>query len=65
MINPPLIYEQEYHCWREGTYLGIATYTEDPNVGDAFIKLVVSSDGELVKAVWIPDKWELVVNSDS
>lgn len=57
----PLIYGKEYNLWREGQYLGIATYQDDPNVGDAFIRVVLSEDGELVNEVHIPDEWELVV----
>lgn len=56
--NHPLIYDKQYKVWREGKCLGIATYIEDENIGDAFIIKSVSENG-LVNLVCIPDKWIL------
>lgn len=49
-----LIYGKEYHCWRDGEYIGIATHTDDPNIGDCFLKEI----GEDRAEVFIPDEWQ-------
>lgn len=54
-----LIFEKDYHCWLDHEYIGIATYTDDPNIGPAFITMSVSSDGELIHEVLIPDIYKL------
>lgn len=56
----PLLYGKEYHLWRDGIYLGTATYTEDENVGDAFLKPVISQSGEYINEVYIADEWQLI-----
>lgn len=56
----PLIYGKEYHLWRDGIYLGTATYTEDENVGDAFLKSVLNQQGEVISEVYIADEWKLI-----
>lgn len=53
-----LIYGKEYRLWRDGKYLGIATYTDDENVGEAFLKSIINDTGELCNAVYIADEWE-------
>ena len=52
-----LIYGKKYHLWREGKYLGIATYVDDVNIGHAFVKEIVE-DGREMKEVYIADEWE-------
>lgn len=59
MIRDLLIYEKEYHCYLNGEYLGVATYTNDKNIGDAFISMSISDNGELIHEVYLPDEWEL------
>ncbi len=53
-----LIYGKEYHLWRDGKYLGTATYTDDENVGEAFLKSMINDTGELCHGVYIADEWE-------
>ena len=54
------IFEREYHCWKKGEYIGIATLTDDENVGPSFLSMSVSSNGELIHEVYMPDKFILV-----
>ena len=55
-----LIYGSIYKLWREGKYLGEATWKQDNNVGDSFQTQKINDTGELVNAVYVADKWELV-----
>jgi len=56
-----LIYGSKYKCWRNGNYIGIATWTKDENVGDSFqVKSII--EGQEVIQVYVADKWELVIN---
>jgi len=55
-----LIYGVEYHCWLDGDYLGISRYTDDPNVGDSFLKTIINDTGEEEFEVYIPDEWQFV-----
>lgn len=54
--NDHLIYGKKYHCWLEGKYLGVATYTDDENIGDAFL---VEKEPKRYD-VYQPDEWEMV-----
>lgn len=58
--DEPAIFEKDYHCWRKGKYIGKATFTDDENIGCAFISMSISSDGELIHEVYMPDKFVLV-----
>ncbi|MBS0647371.1 MAG: hypothetical protein JSR97_12400 [Verrucomicrobia bacterium] len=61
-----LIYGKKYKLWREGEYLGIATWTKDENVGDSFQTHEEKNDeGFYAVKVFIADKWELVVKDVS
>ena len=53
------IYNQVYHIWREEQYLGTATWTQDKNVDDSFIKLVHDEKLGIIKEVYEADRWEL------
>lgn len=55
-----LIFDKEYHCWRDGDYIGVATYVDDVNVGPSLISMSISPDGELIHEVYIPTKYKLV-----
>lgn len=60
-----LIFGKEYHLWRDGKYLGVATYTDDPNIGESFLKEIktTKADGtgeEIGYAVHIADEWQFV-----
>ena len=57
-INPKseiLIYDSQYHCWRDDEYIGIFTWTKDEFIGDSFQKII----GDKVE-VAIPTKIELI-----
>jgi len=51
------IYGKDYHTWRDGKYTGVATYTDDPNVGDSFLRTSINDTNEEVFEVHIPQKW--------
>jgi len=55
-----LIYGKEYDIWRDGKYIGKATWTDDENIGDAFIQKVISDrhPGEIVNLVYMGDEWD-------
>ena len=53
-----LIYGSKYRLWRDGKYIGIATWTKDDNVGDSF--QVVDPLGRKPNQVYIADKWDLI-----
>jgi len=53
-----LIYGKEYHIWRDKKYLGVATWTDDNNIGEAFIKTVINDTNETVHQVFNADEWE-------
>lgn len=57
-----LKYDTEYLLYREGVYIGIATWVKDINVGDSFQKDFISKEGQLISGVYVADEWkELVV----
>lgn len=67
-INPQkdeqaiLVYGSKYHLWREGEYLGVATWTKDENVGDSFQESVLDEEtGLSIQNVFTADKWELII----
>lgn len=51
--NDLLIYGKEYRLYRNGEFIGVATYTDDQNIGDAFIN--ERSDGTF--EVFMADEW--------
>ena len=56
------IYGSEYHLWRDGEYIGKATWTKDENIGDGFQKTVIDKEtGEGLQQVLIADKWQLII----
>lgn len=50
-----LVYGKTYKLWRDGVFLGTATYTDDKHNGDVFLRM----DGEKA-IVFAADEWELV-----
>ena len=57
--NPePLIFEVEYHLWRDGGYIGSAVWTNDENIGPSFISKYDDDEGNSVNEVYLADKWE-------
>lgn len=57
-----LIYGSQYRLWLMGTYLGVATWVQDDNIGDSF-QTHVSVNGKLLQFVYVADTWELVIRS--
>lgn len=55
-----LIYNEEYHLWRDGEYIGTAFWKQDDNIGDGFQKEVINSRGQLVSEVYLADSWNLI-----
>ena len=51
------VYNKEYHIFREGKYLGIATWKQDSNVGDHFNKQYVDEREGVINLVHIADRW--------
>ena len=61
-----LIYGSRYKLWRDGKYLGIATWTKDGNVGDGFQTHEPSDKPGFTKVnVFVADRWELVINNET
>lgn len=56
-----LFHGKQYLLYRDGKYIGIATWTQDENVGDSFQTQKVDKNGRLINNVWIADKWELLI----
>lgn len=56
-----LIYGKQYKLWRNGKYLGIATWTKDGNVGDSFQNSAFDKEsGHIIQKVYVADSWEIV-----
>lgn len=58
--NDFLIYGKSYHLWREGVYLGIATWTDDENIGDSFLSEFEYAPGMIGLEVYKADQWMFV-----
>jgi hypothetical protein len=59
-INDLLIYGKDYHLWRNGEYLGTATYTDDEKLGNSFLRAVITKSGKFCHEVYVADRWERV-----
>lgn len=59
-----LIFNREYDLWRDGKYLGKATWVEDSNVGNSFQKQVVDDKGRIITQVFVVDTWVLSVQNE-
>jgi hypothetical protein len=53
--NDLLIYGAEYYLYRDGEYIGYAVWTDDENIGEAFIENL--PNGSLL--VYNADEWEI------
>jgi hypothetical protein len=51
--NDLLIYGVEYKLYRDGQFIGLATFTDDENIGDVFINVL--EDG--TNQVFMADEW--------
>ena len=56
-----LKYGDEYHLWKDGKYLGVATWTKDEKLGDCFQTSFIDETGRLLCEVYIADKWLLCI----
>ncbi len=52
-----LIYGEEYFCFHKDEYIGTATFTDDPYIGDSFVKLEVHEKRGLEEIIIMPDYW--------
>jgi hypothetical protein len=52
-----LIYDEEYLCYSNNEYIGTATFTNDPYIGDSFIMLEVNKIGRIREIALVPDTW--------
>ncbi len=51
--NDLLIYGKEYKLYRDGEFIGVATFTDDENIGESFIKVLENGTNH----VFIADEW--------
>jgi hypothetical protein len=58
------IYGAEYLCYYNNEYIGSATYTEDPFIGDSFILWEVHKTQGLRQVAIMPDTWVLKSEQD-
>lgn len=52
------VYNQDYFCFAKDQYIGIATFTADPYIGDSFMLLEVNRAGSISEVALMPDRWE-------
>ena len=52
-----LKYGSEYHLWKDGKYLGVATWTKDEIFGDCFQTSFIDETGRFMREVFEADKW--------
>ena len=57
-MNKP-IYGEDYLCFSGDEFIGIATFTDDPYIGDSFIRMVVHRKRGLEEEIIMPDTWVL------
>lgn len=55
-----LIYGKQYRVFRDGIFLGVATWTDDKNIGDAFLEEFTDRKGRPAFNVFQADEWELI-----
>jgi hypothetical protein len=58
------IYGEEYQCYCSNEYLGVATFTDDPYIGDSFIMWEVHKTHGIQEIALMPDTWILVTKND-
>ncbi len=52
-----LIYNEEYSCFFKNEFIGVATFTNDPCIGDCFLKMEVHKKRGLEEIAITPDWW--------
>ncbi len=58
------IYGEEYLCYLSSEYIGTATFTDDPYIGDCFIFWEVHKNRGIREIALIPDSWILKTEQD-
>ncbi|MEO8861311.1 MAG: hypothetical protein ABI358_07800 [Ginsengibacter sp.] len=58
-LKEMLIYGEEYLCYFKGEYIGMATFIDDPHIGDSFMKIEVNKNGRIEEIAIMPDRWAL------
>ena len=58
------IYGREYLCYFRDEYMGTATFTDDPYIGDSFIMWEVHKYRGIEEIVLMPDNWVLKKEQD-
>ena len=53
------IYGEEYLCYFKGEYIAMATFIDDPYIGDCFMKIEVNKNGRIEEIAIMPDRWIL------
>ena len=59
-----LIYGEDYFCFYKDEYIGTATFTDDPYIGDSFMIMVVHKRRGLEEIAIMPDYWVLKEEQD-
>ncbi len=54
--NHPIL-NQDYICYAKHQYIGTATFTEDPYLGNSFMILEVNKAGSITEVAIMPDYW--------
>jgi hypothetical protein len=58
------IYGEDYLCYCRDEYIGIATFTDDPYIGDSFIIWEVHKTRGIEEIALMPDNWILKAAPD-
>ena len=58
------IYGEEYLCYFGNEYIGTATFTDDPYIGDSFIMWEVHETKGIREIALMPDHWILKTTQD-
>ena len=58
------IYGEKYLCYVGAEFIGLATFTDDPYIGDSIIRLAVHKNRGLEEEFLVPD-WFLLTPKES
>lgn len=54
-----LVYGEDYLCYSGKEFIGVATFVDDPFIGDSFVRVVVHKTRGLEEEILKPDTWVL------
>lgn len=57
-------YGEKYLCYVGTEFIGVATFTDDPYIGDSFVRLTVHKKRGLEEEFLVPD-WYLLTPKES